>query len=368
MTPDIYERLALHLASLGMGLPYREDLLDILRQNFTPREAEVALLLPTKVAPLQPVEVDEIASNTSLPKEELVGTLERLLERGLLFCGKTKEGKKGYALQQAGFGFPQTFFWKGEDTPHVRNMANLVAKYFNRQVTQEGMTGGPETKAYRYIPVRKAIDHNIQAVYPYHTMERVIEQAKVFAVAHCPCRMQMRLRGRGCEHPLEVCLKFDDMAQYLIERGLGREITREEALKIISQTEEAGLVHFVDNAMGNIKHNCNCCGCACWNVGTIKRRKIPRDMLMATYFMRETDEEKCTGCGNCVEVCPVDALIITDDFPTIDEDWCIGCGICVAQCPNEAAKLRLRTDRMDRLPPSDFEKLHERILEEKGLR
>ena len=367
MRPDIYERLAFHLSTLGMGLPYRDDLLDILRQNFTPKEAEVALMLPSKVVPLEPVGIDAIAGNVNLPKEELADILERLSERGLLFSGKTKEGERGYALQQVGFGFPQTFFWKGEDTPHARNMANLIAKYFNRQVTREAYASS-ETKPFRYIPVRKAIDHDMQAVYPYHMMERVIQQARVFAVAHCPCRMVMRLRGRGCAHPLEVCLKFDDMAEYLIERELAREVTREEALEIVRKSEEAGLVHFVDNSMGNIKHNCNCCGCACWNVGTIKRRKIPRDVLMATYFIRETDKEKCIGCGDCVEVCPVDALVIGDDFPTVDDDWCIGCGVCVAECSNDAAKLRLRSDRIDRLPLRDFDELHKTILEEKGLR
>lgn len=57
----------------------------------------------------------------------------------MLFSGKPNEGNKRYALQQVGFGFPQTFFWKGEDTPHARNMANLIAKYFNRQVTAEAV-------------------------------------------------------------------------------------------------------------------------------------------------------------------------------------------------------------------------------------
>ena len=370
MTEDVYKRLAYHLSTLGMGYPLREDLEGILRENFSPEEAEIALAFPTRVAPLQPVGVDDIIGKVGLPRTELAEILERLSQRGLLFSGKTKDGEKGYALQQVGYGFPQTFFWKGEDTPHARNMANLVAKYFNRQVTQQAY-GGSETKPHRYVPWSGTIEHDhgdMEIVYPYHTMEKVIEQARVFAVAHCPCRMTMRLRGRGCDHPLEVCLKFDDMAQYLIERGLAREITREEALKIVKKSEEAGLVHFVENAMGNVKHNCNCCGCSCWNVGSIKRRKIPRDAIMATYFIRYTDEEECVGCGDCIEVCPVDALTLEEDFTTVDEEWCIGCGICVAKCSNGAAKLRLRADRVGHELPRDFDELCERILKEKGLK
>ncbi len=363
---DVYKRLADHLSSLGMGYPPSPDLEEILRENFNPREAEVVLGFPTRVIPLQPMGIDEIMETARLPRPELMDILEDLSRKGMLFSGMTRDGNKGYALQQVGFGFPQSFFWRGEDTPHARNMAALVAKYFNRKVTQEAY-GSAETKPFRYIPVGESIGLDMQAVYPYHVMKHVIQRAKVLAVAHCPCRVTAILRGRGCEHPTEVCMKFDDLAQYLIERELAREIAREEALEIIRGSEEAGLVHFVDNAVGDIKHNCNCCGCACWSVGSIKRRKIPRDILMATYFIRETDEDACTGCGQCAHVCPVDAVTMEGDFPAVDEGWCIGCGVCTAKCSNAGARLKLRPDRGNLMPARDFKELHERILEEKGF-
>ncbi len=365
-TKDIYRQLAEHLSSLGMGYPPNDDLEAILRGNFNPREAEVALALPTRVIPLQPTGIDEIMEAVGLPREDLEDILEGLARKGLLFSGRTEDGKKGYALQQVGFGFPQSFFWKGEDTPHARDMAALVVKYFNRSVTREAY-GPAETKPFRYIPVGKSIEFDTQAVYPFHLMEHVVGRARIFAVAHCPCRMTAHLRGRSCEHPTEVCIKFDDLAEYVIERDLAREITRQEAIEIIKGSEEAGLVHFVDNAIGDIKHNCNCCGCACWNVGSIKRRKIPRDIIMATYFIRKTDKDACTSCGECFDVCPVDAITTEGDFPAVDKEWCIGCGLCVAKCPNEAARLKLSPDRADHMPALDFKELHERILEEKGL-
>ncbi|MBW1701081.1 MAG: 4Fe-4S binding protein [Deltaproteobacteria bacterium] len=363
---DIYGRLAHHLSFLGMGYPPTEDLVEILRENFSPTEAEVALAIPTRVIPLQPVMVDEIIGRVNLTRPELVAVLDDLSMRGLLFSSKTEDGEKGYALQQVGFSFPQTFFWKGEDTAHARNMADLVAKYFNRKVTQEAYSS--ETNAYRYIPVSGTIEPDFQSVYPHHSMESVIEKAKDFAVCHCSCRMIARLRGRPCEHPTEVCIKFDEVAQYVIDRKLGRAISREEAREIIKQSEEEGLVHFVDNAVGDIKHNCNCCGCACWNVGALKRRKIPRDAIMATYFIRETDLDECTGCGECSEICPVDAVRMEDDIPVVDMDWCIGCGVCVSRCPTEAAKIRLRPDKMGELPATNFAELHQVILREKGLK
>jgi len=40
----------------------------------------------------------------------------------------------------------------------------------------------------------------------------------------------------------------------------------------------------------------------------------------------------CTGCGACVEACPVDAIAITDNKAKIDNAKCIGCATCIAVC------------------------------------
>jgi ferredoxin len=362
---DIYEKLARHLSALGMGYPVKEELIEILKENFTAQEAEVALAIPNTPTPLQPVEVKDILAGIPLSRKALVAHLERLAHKGLIFSGTTQGGERGYALHQVGYGFPQTFFWGGQESPHAVKMARLVARYFNRETTEEAYSPS-ETKPYRYIPVGRTLETGKQAVLPFHMIEHVVEQATTLAVAHCPCRMAYTLNGRRCDHPTEVCLKFNDLARYVIERGLAREVTREEALEIVRRAEEAGLVHFVDNAEGDIQHNCNCCGCACWNVGNIRRRRIPRDVLMATYFIRETDEEECSGCGACVDVCPVLAVGMEGDLPRVDTDWCIGCGVCGTVCPTGAARVVLRPDRSDRLPAREFRELHTIIRREKG--
>jgi NAD-dependent dihydropyrimidine dehydrogenase PreA subunit len=362
---SVFEMLAKHLSRLGMGYPDNEDLIAILEENFSPLEAEVALAIPNTVIPLTPVGLDEIHQSSELSKEDLKNVLEGLASRGMVFSGETEQGETGYALHQVGFGFPQTFFWKGEDTPHARKMAKMLAKYFNRHVTQE--VYATDTRSYRYIPVGKSIDVEKQAVYPMHMMEHVIEQAEVLAVGHCPCRTAYALAGKGCDHPTDVCMKFNDMARYVIGRGLAREINKKEALDIIRRSEEEGLVHFVDNTEDGIQHNCNCCGCACWNVGNIRRRKIPRDVLMATYFIRETDEDACTGCGSCEDICPVDAVKMEDDTPIVDNDWCIGCGVCTTVCPSDAVKMILRPDRSEQVHTKTFKELQNLIQKERGI-
>ena len=51
------------------------------------------------------------------------------------------------------------------------------------------------------------------------------------------------------------------------------------------------------------------------------------------------DEDKCAGCGICVDVCPQGAITM-DRVAKIDINKCIGCGICVNECPRSAISLK----------------------------
>ena len=94
----------------------------------------------------------------------------------------------------------------------------------------------------------------------------------------------------------------------------------------------------------------------------ISRRKIPRDELIATYFICETDHDECTGCGSCVEICPPRAVEIIADKAVVDNDWCIGCGVCIPKCPADAIKIVLRKDLEGKIPEESFKALQEKIL------
>ncbi|MBU1007002.1 MAG: 4Fe-4S binding protein [Candidatus Omnitrophica bacterium] len=53
----------------------------------------------------------------------------------------------------------------------------------------------------------------------------------------------------------------------------------------------------------------------------------------------KVDKSKCTGCGACVEICPVNAVKIENKKAIVDEKECAECGVCINECPNEAISL-----------------------------
>ena len=54
------------------------------------------------------------------------------------------------------------------------------------------------------------------------------------------------------------------------------------------------------------------------------------------------DEEKCTGCGTCVDACPVNVYELDEETKKtkiINPDDCLDCKACEIQCEAEAIKI-----------------------------
>ncbi|MHA2060845.1 MAG: 4Fe-4S dicluster domain-containing protein [Candidatus Sifarchaeia archaeon] len=49
------------------------------------------------------------------------------------------------------------------------------------------------------------------------------------------------------------------------------------------------------------------------------------------------DYDKCTGVGDCVDMCPVDMFEVKDGKAIVKNiDECTECCACVTACPNDA--------------------------------
>ncbi|OGT54566.1 MAG: hypothetical protein A3F43_06055 [Gammaproteobacteria bacterium RIFCSPHIGHO2_12_FULL_42_10] len=52
------------------------------------------------------------------------------------------------------------------------------------------------------------------------------------------------------------------------------------------------------------------------------------------------EEESCIGCTKCIDVCPVDAILGSEQFMhTVIQQECIGCELCVPACPIDCISL-----------------------------
>jgi uncharacterized protein (DUF362 family)/NAD-dependent dihydropyrimidine dehydrogenase PreA subunit len=65
-----------------------------------------------------------------------------------------------------------------------------------------------------------------------------------------------------------------------------------------------------------------------------------QDLMHGRTLLRpKADPELCTGCGTCVEQCPVSALTLENALPQVDVDACIACFCCQELCPEKAITL-----------------------------
>ena len=55
------------------------------------------------------------------------------------------------------------------------------------------------------------------------------------------------------------------------------------------------------------------------------------------------DEERCTHCGMCISICPVDAMFMDPDTRMVLylAEKCIACGTCIDACPAAAIEFKI---------------------------
>ena len=73
------------------------------------------------------------------------------------------------------------------------------------------------------------------------------------------------------------------------------------------------------------------------------------------------NENLCNGCGQCVLVCPVQAIQIINNKARLDNEKCVECNVCYrnARCPVKAIRTtRLKWPRLVRNPFSDVISTH----------
>ncbi len=347
---DAYNKLQQKLHTHPAGAPDRPEFQEILRILFTPEEAEFALNLAFRPKP-----VDAIAEKAGLSVDGVTALGERLANKGVIVCG-TRHGNKYYGLLPLVPGiFENPFRCNKYLDADFDHLGDLWEQYFENGHGHE--LYGSKTSQTRVLPVQKTIPATTK-VLPFEEVSHYIDKAECISLGACACR----IAAKKCANPIDVCISFDDASRFLVERNMGRFITREEALKVLDDCEDAGLVHITMNAIDKNILICNCCPCCCNAIGAITRLKNTVSYPVSNFYASLKPDD-CNACGLCEDRCPAKAISV-DGTAKIDVSLCIGCGLCASACPTDAITLIRKADSIE--PPADIRELYLKIAEEKG--
>jgi ferredoxin len=180
-------------------------------------------------------------------------------------------------------------------------------------------------------------------VHPHESITKILASAKAWSVFDCICRKQKALIGDPCEHPVELCMAFSDIAGAFDGDSHYRAVTQEDALKALQYAAEVGLVHTVSNRQEDIGYLCNCCTCSCNMLRGMAETGIANSMVRSA-FVNTVEAAVCSGCETCLDYCQFDALSMEDQIAVVSAIKCIGCGVCVPSCETEAMALVRRPE------------------------
>ncbi|MBW1680837.1 MAG: 4Fe-4S binding protein [Deltaproteobacteria bacterium] len=197
----------------------------------------------------------------------------------------------------------------------------------------------------RVISLDKSVEVPDEFVLPSQSVEEIIEKFDDIAVGHCFCRQRQKTLGNPCatDAPVLNCFTFGKSARHTTAQGFAKMITKEEALRIMKEAEEAGLVHKAFHPGANVNRPetsiCNCCKDCCDTLNIWRNGAMP--LVNSTYHLSVVDPEACSGCGTCEEKCPTEAIQVNEEgIAQVTADYCFGCGVCARFCPEEAISLK----------------------------
>lgn len=277
----------------------------ILEPVITDEMADVALCLEFR----DPKTSEEIAKLCGKPLELTKKILWDLAIAGVGIVGE-KDGVDKYWLEIWVPGHMEMIV-NHPDKASVENFAQIAEAfdaYGKRRAPMAAGVFDVGMGPMRVIPIESAIQGETRRA-SYEEISGYLEENTLFSVSDCSCRTSREAMGEGCGHLKEdMCIQLGHAAEYYIRTGRAREITREEAYEIIRKAEANGLMHQIPNAdgPGHTHAICNCCGCSCFAT-RIAGMFVNNDMIRSNYVSK-VDKDKCVACGECVEVCPVNAL------------------------------------------------------------
>jgi Pyruvate/2-oxoacid:ferredoxin oxidoreductase delta subunit len=321
---DVYERLAKHLDNLPASYPATDSGVElrILRRLFTPEEAEAAMALT-----MLPEPAGTIAKKLGKNESDTETLFYSMSQKGLI--GRSGKEQNKYMAANFIVGIWE-YNVNNLNEKLIHEVNEYVPKIWEKSWTKQ------KTQQLRVIPVSKSVSAEMN-VMAYEAAESIIKKQSKIVVAPCICRKEQNMVGHGCDRPLETCLILGAGAFFYIQNNIGRSVSQEEALEILNNGIEAGLVLQPSNSQ-NPSVICMCCGCCCLVLKNLNKLDEPAKVAYTNYHVIVSEDE-CSACGNCEDICQMSAITVEDESAVVNLARCIGCGLCVTRCDFEATTL-----------------------------
>lgn len=216
----------------------------------------------------------------------------------------------------------------------------------------------------KILELNKDISHitdSNRSIIPYKYAYKIIfTEPDYIAVMDCPCKKTM-----GDElWTINSCIAVGKhTASFWLEHGKkynARKITQTEALELVKKFRKHGYItqaFFKMATGGSTGVLCNCHPKSCVSLqATIFAKRFDSSLSMnaSAGYKIAHDTTFCKLCGDCVGICPFNAISINDIQWRYSIKDCAGCELCVEHCTNGALKLVIdETKPM----PLDIEKL-----------
>jgi NAD-dependent dihydropyrimidine dehydrogenase PreA subunit/DNA-binding transcriptional ArsR family regulator len=307
----------------------------------------IANLEQARVLKELPDTAENIAKKLSLSKAKVEKHLKYLFERGLVTPGKTGWNMVTmYGLLKDRIGSANPKY----DDNEVFDLAREISLEENKSYAlrlKKGEKIPPVRQGMRVVPRWRTIK-DIPGVLPIEDMREIFKNASPIVVHRCPCRVCYRERPCLDEKPVEVCFAINATGQRFIDRKSAKQLTYDEFLNLLDELEEHNLINLTGNSNRMPEVMCSCCTdcCGIFVKSTYTKPLLDQLPYAKSRFVVEDNTKLCSGCGACVERCPVNAITIKElksgkKRSVTDFGECIGCGLCVLTCKQEVRKMKL---------------------------
>jgi len=339
-------------------LPVTETMIQLLQTMMTPVQAS---FLPHFDGPMN---MGQLKTKTGWEEPALTLMLEGLMDNGIVTGTRSKgSGSLVYRLMGPFPGMFEFTMMRGETGEKQKKLARLFDRMFDElagMVRSNYDSIVPAFRAFppvaRVVPMRSEIDTSKGAVLPADAVNRIVAKFDTIAVTTCYCRHEKELLGEPCAvtSSKENCLMFGKIAQFAMEHRFARPISKDDAFRILRESEEEGLVHkaFHVNLDPDREEEaiCNCCKCCCGTFQMYYKGAAPLHNFAS--YLAVVDDDACSSCGACEEKCPMEAIDISSGTAVVNAEKCIGCGVCAAQCAMDAIRLESTGPRTVFVPPA----------------